>query len=145
MNDPYPYIRGLVSELGYPIKTIEFKQPKRFAGISSNNFYSLYDMALLGIVNHSVVPIRLATFFGFICAITSMCVALYYLVMKLIFWDSFPLGVAPLVIGMFFFISIQLIFLGIIGEYIISIQRSLRKLPIVTEKTRINYQSNANE
>ena len=140
VNDPYPYIRGLVSELGFPIKTIEFKQPKRFAGISSNNFYSLYDMALLGIVNHSVVPIRLATLTGFICAITSMCVALYYLTMKLVYWNSFPLGLAPLVIGMFFFISIQLIFLGIIGEYIISIQRSLRKLPIVTEKTRINYQ-----
>jgi len=145
INDPYPYIRGLVSELGYPIKTIEFKQPKRFAGISSNNFYSLYDMALLGIVNHSVAPIRLATLFGFVCAMTSLCIALYYLVMKLFFWDSFPLGLAPLVIGMFFFISVQLIFLGIIGEYVISIQRSLRKLPIVTEKKRINYQLISND
>jgi len=139
INDPYPYMRGLVSELGYPIKTVEFKQPKRFAGISSNNFYSLYDMALLGIVNHSVVPIRSATFIGFICSILSFCIALYYLIMKLIYWDSFPLGFAPLVIGVFLFVGIQFIFLGVLGEYIISIQRTVRKLPTVTEKQRIHY------
>lgn len=140
INDPYPYMRGLVSELGYPIKTIEFKQPKRFAGISSNNFYSLYDMALLGIVNHSVVPIRTATLIGFICSIISFCIALYYLIMKLIYWNSFPLGFAPLVVGVFLFVGVQFIFLGILGEYIISIQRTVRKLPIVTEKERIHYE-----
>lgn len=144
VNDPYPYIRGLVSELGFPIKTIDFKQPKRFAGISSNNIYSLYDMALLGIVNHSVVPIRFATFFGFICSIISFLIAIYYLVMKILNWNTFPLGVAPLVIGMFFFFSIQLIFLGILGEYVISIQRSVRKLPVVTEKERIHFDNHSN-
>jgi glycosyltransferase involved in cell wall biosynthesis len=139
LKDPYPYFRGLVCEIGYPIATVPFKQPKRLRGITSQNFYSLYDMAMLGITKHSKVPLRLMTLLGFGIACLSLLVAFGYLMAKLIFWNSFEIGLAPILIGLFFFSSIQMIFLGMLGEYIGSIQTQVRNLPLVVEAERINF------
>lgn len=139
LKDPYPYFRGLVCEIGYPIATVPFKQPKRLRGITSQNFYSLYDMAMLGITKHSKVPLRLMTLLGFGIACLSLLVAFGYLMAKLIFWNSFEIGLAPILIGLFFFSSIQMIFLGMLGEYIGSIQTQVRNLPLVIEAERINF------
>lgn len=139
INDPYPYFRGIIAELGYEIKTIPFNQMRRLRGISKNNFYSLYDIAMLGIVSHSLVPIRLASFIGFTMGGISILIAFVFLILKLIYWTSFPLGVAPIVIGMFLMFGILLFFIGILGEYIGSIHTYLQKRPIVVEKERINF------
>lgn len=139
MNDPCPYVRGLISELGYPVARIPFHQPTRKTGITKNNWYTLYDMAILGFTSHSKVPLRLAAMVGFAAAILSLLVALGYFIYKLCFWQSFPLGTAPLVIGLFFFTSVQLFFIGIIGEYIGAIHGRLQNRPLVIEKERINF------
>jgi glycosyltransferase involved in cell wall biosynthesis len=139
LDDPYPYFRGLVAELGYQTATVPYRQPARRRGITSNNFYSLYDLAMLGIVNHSKVPLRLATIFGFGMALLSFLIALGYLVAKLVFWDEFSLGLAPILIGFFFLSSVQLAFVGIVGEYIGSIYTQVKKLPLVVERERINW------
>ena len=142
IKDPYPYFRGLVCEIGFPIATVPFKQPRRLRGLTSQNFYSLYDIAMLGIVKHSKVPIRLMSIIGFAIASLSIIVALIYFIVKLISWDSFTLGLAPVVIGQFFFGAVQMIFLGILGEYALSIQTQVRNLPLVIEKERINFDVN---
>jgi len=139
IDDPYPYFRGLVSEIGFPMVKIPYHQPVRKRGITSNNFYRLYDMAMLGITNHSKVPLRLATMIGFLVSFLSLCVALGYLVFKLLYWDSFQLGLAPLEIGLFFFGSVQLFFIGILGEYIGAIHTQVQKRPHVVELERINF------
>ena len=139
INDPYPYFRGLIAELGYEVKTIPFEQTRRLRGITKNNFYTLYDIAMLGIVSHSMVPLRLASFFGFFIGSTSIILALVFLVLKLIYWDSFPLGVAPIVIGLFFMFGILLVFIGLLGEYIGAIHTYVQNRPIVVEKERINF------
>ncbi|MBI5700623.1 glycosyltransferase family 2 protein [Candidatus Saganbacteria bacterium] len=139
LNDPYPYFRGLISDLGFEIAIIEYIQPKRDHGITKNNFYTLYDMAMLGITNHSRVPLRLATMLGFLVSIISILVAIGYFIYKIIFWDNFNVGIAPLVIGVFFFSAVQLFFIGIIGEYIGSIHTQVLKRPLVIEKERINF------
>lgn len=139
MEEPYPYVRGLVSELGYEIARVEFTQPRRKRGITKNNFFTLYDMAMLGITSHSKLPLRLATMIGFGMSALSMLIALGYLLAKLIFWKSFTLGMAPAVIGMFFFASVQLFFIGIVGEYVGSIHLHVLKRPLVVEKERINF------
>jgi glycosyltransferase involved in cell wall biosynthesis len=139
MDEPYPYLRGLVPEIGFDIAKIEYHQPKRRRGITKNNFYTLYDIAILGITNHSKIPLRIATFTGFTMALLSFLVAVGYLVAKLIFWEKFSLGIAPLIIGFFFFSSVQLIFLGILGEYIGNIYTQILKRPLVIEKERINF------
>jgi len=138
IDDPYPFLRGLICELGYEIKAVPFAQPRRLRGISKNNFYTLYDIAMLGIVSHSKVPIRIAAFSGFALGTISMLVAIVYLVLKLLFWESFPLGLAPVVIGLFFLIGILLMFIGILGEYIGSIHTYVQRRPVVVEKERIN-------
>lgn len=143
INDPYPFLRGLICELGYDIKTIPFDQPRRLRGISKNNFYTLYDIAMLGIVSHSKVPIRIAAFVGFALGTISVLAAIVFLVLKLLFWDSFPLGIAPVVIGLFFLFGIQLMFIGILGEYIGSIHTYLQRRPVVVEKERINFDRNS--
>ncbi len=140
INDPYPYFRGLVSEIGFPTAKIPYHQPVRKRGITSNNFYRLYDMAMLGITNHSKVPLRLATMLGFAVSFLSLCVALGYLVFKLLYWNSFQLGLAPLEIGLFFFGSVQLFFIGILGEYIGAIHTQVQKRPHVVELERINFE-----
>ena len=139
IDDPYPYFRGLVSDIGFPSHEIEYTQPTRKRGISKNNFYTLYDIAMLGITNHSKVPLRLATMLGFAMAIASFLIAMGYLVAKLVFWDQFSLGTAPLIIGLFFLGSVQLFFIGIIGEYIGAIYTQVQKRPLVVEKERINF------
>jgi glycosyltransferase involved in cell wall biosynthesis len=139
IHDPYPFMRGLICELGYPIKTIPFNQPLRQRGISKNNFYTLYDLAMLGVVSHSVVPIRLAAIAGFLTGLLSILVALVFLVLKLALWDRFPIGIAPIVIGMFFMFGVVMLFIGILGEYIASIHTYVRNRPVVIERERINF------
>jgi glycosyltransferase involved in cell wall biosynthesis len=139
IEDPYPYFRGLICDLGFRRFEIPYHQPVRKRGITKNNFYSLYDMAMLGITNHSKVPLRLAAMTGFLLAFVSLAVAFGYLVYKLVFWDSFQVGMAPIVIGLFFFSSVQLFFIGILGEYIGAIHTQVLKRPRVVEKERINF------
>ena len=138
-GDPYPYFRGMVAEVGFPIKQIDYGQKRRMRGITKNNFYTLYDMAMLGITNLSKVPLRMVTFGGFVAAAISLLAGLMYLFAKLLFWRSFELGLAPTMIGLFFLGSVQLIAIGIIGEYIGSIHTIVQNRPLVTEKERINY------
>lgn len=139
IDDPYPYFRGMVMEYGWNIKTIDYTQDKRTEGRSKNNFFTLYDLAMLGFVNHSKLPLRLSAFIGFFSAIISFLVALGYLVYKLLYWNDFQVGTAPMVIGVFFFSSVQLFFIGIIGEYIGAIHTQVRKRPLVIEKERVNF------
>jgi glycosyltransferase involved in cell wall biosynthesis len=139
LDDQYPYLRGLVSELGFKRYEIPYVQPARFAGKTSANFFRLYDVAILGLTNHSKLPLRLSVFAGFFSAILSLLVAIAYLVYKLVFWYEFSVGIAPMVIGVFFFSSVQLFFIGIIGEYIGAIHTQVRKRPLVIEKERINF------
>ncbi len=139
IDDPYPYFRGLISEIGFAPALVPFDKPLRKRGITKNNFFTLYDMAMLGITKHSVAPIRLATFAGFLMSGLSLFIALGYLVAKLVFWNKFSLGTAPLLIGMFFFSSVQLFFIGVLGEYIASIHTHVRKLPLVVERERLNF------
>lgn len=137
--DPYPYFRGLICDIGFEKARVEFHQPVRKRGITKNNFYTLYDIAMLGMTNHSKVPLRLATMTGFAMAILSLISGLGYLVYKLVFWDRFSVGVAPLVIGLFFIGSVQLFFLGIVGEYVGAICTQVLRRPLVIEKERINF------
>ena len=139
IDDPYPYFRGLIAELGYPHAEIPYVQPQRVRGITKNNFYTLYDIAMLGITSHSKIPLRLATMAGFGLSAVSLLVAITYLVVKLVHWDEFSLGVAPILIGFFFFASVQLFFIGILGEYIAAIHTQILKRPLVVEKERINF------
>jgi glycosyltransferase involved in cell wall biosynthesis len=139
LDDPYPYVRGLVCELGFPVARVPYEQPKRKRGITKNNFYTLYDVAMLGITSHSKVPLRLATMLGFAASALSFMVGLAYLAYKLVFWDRFALGVAPVVIGLFFFASVQLFFIGILGEYLGAIHTKVTKRPLVIERERINF------
>jgi glycosyltransferase involved in cell wall biosynthesis len=139
-DDPYPYFRGMIAEAGFRHFDIPFHQPKRQRGVTKNNFYSLYDMAMLAITNLSKVPLRLVTFSGFAGALVSILVSLAYLVYKLIFWDQFSVGIAPLVIGVFFFMSVQMLFMGIIGEYIGTIHTLVQKRPLVVEQERVNFE-----
>jgi polyisoprenyl-phosphate glycosyltransferase len=139
LNDPYPYFRGLIADLGYQRAQVEFNQPRRQRGISKNNFYTLYDLAMLGLTGYTKVPLRIATMLGFLAAALSFVVGLVYLLYKLLFWQQFTLGSAPIVIGLFFLGSIQLFFLGIVGEYIGAIYTQIMKRPLVIEKERINF------
>ena len=138
-EDRYPYVRGLISELGYPVARIPYRQPRRKSGITKNNFYTLYDIAMLGLTSHSKVPLRLATMLGFAVSFLSLLAGLTYFVYKLVFWNQFSVGIAPLVIGLFFVGSVQLFFLGIVGEYVGAIHTQVLKRPLVIEKERINF------
>jgi polyisoprenyl-phosphate glycosyltransferase len=139
LDEPYPYYRGLIAELGLTPALIPYRQPARQRGLTKNNWYTLYDLAMLGITSHSKVPLRLATMVGFSLSILSFAVAMAYLVYKLVFWDRFTAGVAPLVIGAFFLFSVQLFFLGLLGEYIAVIHTRVMKRPLVVEKERVNF------
>ena len=140
MKDPYPYFRGMIAEVGLPHVELPFHQPARKRGITKNNLYTLYDLAMLGITNYSKVPLRLVTFSGFFSAFLSILAGFGYLIYKLIYWQRFSAGIAPLVIGIFFFASIQLIFLGIIGEYVGAIHTLAQNRPLVFENERINFE-----
>lgn len=138
-EDPYPYLRGLVCEIGFEKAFVEFNQPMRKRGITKNNFYTLYDNAMIGIVKHSKVPLRLMTFLGFGLSFMSLLIALLYFILKLIFWDKFEFGLAPIIISIFFLASVQLFCMGVLGEYIGAIYTRVNKKPIVVEKERINF------
>lgn len=139
LDDPTPFLRGIVAELGYRRKEIPYEQPRRRAGKTHNNFYRLYDAAMLSVTSYTKAGLRLATIFGSICAVVSMLIAMVYLVMKLIWWDRFPAGMAPMLIGMLFLGSVQLFFIGFLGEYIMSINQRVMKRPLVIEEERINF------
>lgn len=138
-GDRYPYFRGLIADFGYARAEVPFVQPPRLRGISKNNFYTLYDIAMLGMTSHSKVPLRLATMAGFALSVVSLLVAVSYLIAKLFWWNDFSVGIAPLVIGVFFFASVQLFFVGILGEYIGAIHTQVHKRPLVVESERVNF------
>lgn len=139
IQDPYPYLRGLICELGYEIKTIQFTQPRRIRGVSKNNFYTLYDMAMLGIISHSKLPLRLASMFGFLLAFLSFLSAVGFFVYKLLHWHDVPLGLAPFAILVMLLFGMMFIFIGVLGEYVGSIHTYVQNRPIVVEKERINF------
>ena len=139
IDDPYPYFRGLLMEIGYPVSLIPFHQPNRVYGESSYNFFSLYDYFMLGMTQHSKLPIRFITMFGFLVSVVSLLIAIYFTVMRFICPDTCGDGGSPLLIGIFFFGSIQAFFIGILGEYIGSIHTKQRKMPLVVVKERVNF------
>ena len=140
LKDPTPFMRGLVAELGFARKEIPYEQPQRRAGKTHNNWYTLYDAAMLSFTSYTKIGLRLATFMGILAGIGSFIVAIIYLILKLTHWNSFTAGMAPVVIGMFFLGGIQLFFLGFIGEYILSINKRVMNRPLVVEEERINFE-----
>jgi glycosyltransferase involved in cell wall biosynthesis len=139
INDPYPYFRGMIFELVDKVDIIEFDQPQRLSGKSNSSFYVLFDMAMLAIVKHSKLPLRIMTISGFIIGVATFFIGIFFIIKKLLFWDEFQLGLAPLIAGVFFGISIIIIMLGLIGEYIGFVLTQTRNLPLVVEKERINF------
>ena len=139
IKDPYPYFRGLIPEITNDVKLLPFHQPERLSGKTKNNFYTLYDIGILGIIKHSKIPLRFFTFIGLATSIISLIVAIIFFIRKLLDWESFTVGVAPLIIGFFFIASLQIFLLGFIGEYVMSILTQTRKMPLVIEKERINF------
>jgi glycosyltransferase involved in cell wall biosynthesis len=139
LPDPYPYFRGIVAELGFRYATVPYTQPLRTRGITKNNLYTLYDLGVQGIVNHSRIPLRVATILGFVSSVITLIAALVYFVMKMLFWYNLPIGVAPVIIGLFCVASVQLFFLGVLGEYVGSIYTQVRNRPLVVEQERINF------
>lgn len=139
LHDPTPFIRGIVAELGPERKEIEYEQPRRRAGKTHNNLYTLYDAAMLSFTSYTKVGMRLATFLGFGIAIVSFVVALFYLVAKLLFWQSFTAGYAPMMIAVFFMGGVQLVFLGFLGEYVMSMNARVMNRPLVIEEKRLNF------
>lgn len=145
VDDPTPFLRGMVAEFGFERKEIPYEQPKRRAGKTHNNFYTLYDAAMLGFTSYTKVGLRIATFAGAVCSFICMVVAIVYLIMKLIWWDRFSAGMAPLLIGMMFIGSVQIFFLGIIGEYVLSINQRVMHRPLVVEEERINFDEDVDD
>jgi len=139
LNDPYPFFRGMVSEVGYKVAKIPYDQPVRIKGVTKNNFYTLYDIGILGIINNSKVLLRLAVFLSVIIGLLSLGTGIWYLIEKLIYWDEMKMGIAPLVIGGSFAFSVLLFFVGVIGEYIGAIYTQVLNRPLVFEKERINF------
>ncbi len=139
LKDPTPFLRGIVAELGYKRKEIPYEQPKRRAGKSKNNFYSLYDAAMLSVTSYTKIGLRLCTFIGMFCGFLSAFFGILYLIFKLIWWDRFAAGMAPVLIGMFMLGSLQLFFIGFIGEYVSSINQRVMNRPLVIEEERINF------
>jgi glycosyltransferase involved in cell wall biosynthesis len=139
IQDPYPFFRGMISEVGFKVALIDYTQPARMRGITKNNFYTLYDMGILGLINNSKIPLRFLVFLGFTMGFLSLIIGLGYLVTKLIFWNKFSVGIAPLIIGGSLAFSFILFFLGIIGEYIGAIYTQVLNRPLVFEQERINF------
>lgn len=145
LKDPTPFLRGIVAEFGFKRKDIPYQQEARRAGKTSNNFYKLYDAAMLSFTSYTKIGLRLATFIGFFFSFVSFLVAFLYLILKLLFWDSFSIGTAPILIGIFLLGSIQLIFIGLIGEYILSMNARVINRPLVIEEERINFDDERKE
>lgn len=140
LEDPTPFLRGIVAELGYKRKEIQYEQPKRRAGKTHNNFYTLYDAAMLSITSYTKIGLRLCTFSGILTGGISFIIGIAYLIMKLVRWNSFQVGTAPILIGMFMLGAIELFFIGMIGEYILSINQRVMKRPLVVEEERLNFE-----
>ena len=140
LEDPTPFLRGIVAELGYERLEIPYTQAKRRAGKTSNNWYKLYDAGMLSITSYSKVLMRIATMLGFVVAISSLVIAVFYFVLKLIYWNDVPYGTAPMLIGIYLIGSIQIFFIGLLGEYVLSINTRVMKRPLVIEETRINFE-----
>lgn len=140
INDPYPYLRGLIDELGYPMKTIEFTQPRRLRGITKNNFYTLIDIAMLGIISHSILPIRMATFLGVIVSGLSLLAELFIIAAKLLWWNKFEASLDVILLLITFLIGAIMFFIGILGEYVSVLHTYAKRRPIVTEKERVNFE-----
>lgn len=145
LDDPMPYLRGIIAELGFKRKEIPYEQAKRAAGRTKNNFYSLYDYGMIGITSYSKVVMRMATIFGFLFSFLSLTIAFIYLILKLVYWYSFPMGTAPLLIGVFFLGSLQLFFIGFLGEYILNINTRVMRRPLVIEEKKLNFEEDADE
>lgn len=143
-DDPYPYFRGMIADVGFDAVEVPYTQPMRKKGVSKNNFYSLYDIGMLGITSYSKIPLRLAAMGGFFLSAVSLCISVIFFIVKLIFWQTFHAGIAPVMIGLFFFSSVQLFFIGLLGEYIASINTRVMKRPLVIEKERINFEPDLN-
>jgi len=139
-EDPYPYFRGMIAEIGLPTVKLLYDQPARKFGITKNNWYTLYDIGMLGIISNSKIPLRLAALAGFIGASLSFVAALAYLILKLLFWSTMSFGLAPMLVGVFFISSLQLVFLGVMGEYIGSIYTQVQKRPYAVELDRVNFE-----
>jgi glycosyltransferase involved in cell wall biosynthesis len=139
INDPYPYIRGLIFELGYKVDFVDFDQPQRNSGTSKNNLYTLFDLGLTGVVKHTNAILRIMILLGFFLSIVSLLIAFTFLIMKLLFWNSFQLGLAPFIIGFFGLTAFQIMIIGLIGEYISTVLSYSKNLPLVIEKERINF------
>lgn len=137
--DPYPFFRGIIAEIGFRVERISYTQPRRERGITKNNFFTLYDMGILGIISNSKVPLRLATFFGFILAFVSLMAGIGFFIGKLLFWNTFQAGIAPMLIGNFFLFGVLLFFIGILGEYVGAIYTQVLSRPRVYESERINF------
>lgn len=140
IKDPYPYLRGMITELGFKPKLIEFTQNKREKGITKNNFYTLYDIGMLGIISNSIMPLRIISFFGFIISFISIIIGIYYFFKKLIFWSEFTAGIAPLIILTSFLFGALFLVIGFIGEYLAHILRYVNNRPIIVEEKRINFE-----
>lgn len=139
LDDPTPFLRGIVAELGFHRKEIEYRQAKRRFGKTHNNWYTLYDAAMLSFTSYTKVGLRLATIVGFLFSALTMLIAMLYLVAKIIWWDRFPMGTAPMLIGVFFLGSVQLFFIGLLGEYVLNINTKVMRRPLVIEEERINF------
>ncbi|MBR4786470.1 MAG: glycosyltransferase [Bacteroidales bacterium] len=145
LKDPTPFIRGIVAELGYKRVDLEYTQAKRRAGKTKNNFFTLFDAAMLSFTSYTKIGLHLVTIAGMVISVLSFLAALFYLVYKLLFWNSFSAGLAPLVVGMFFFSGLQLLFIGFVGEYVMSINTRVMNRPLVIEEERINFDTDENE
>lgn len=145
LDDPTPFLRGIVAELGYDRKEIPYEQRKRRSGKTSNNFFRLYDAAMLSFTSYTKIGLRISMFIGFFIAAVSIVIAMIYFVLKIVYWNTFVAGTAPILIGMFFLGAVQLIFLGVLGEYILSINQRVMKRPLVIEEERLNFEHNRKE
>jgi len=139
MPDAYPFFRGMVAEIGFKVEKIPYNQPRRCSGLTKNNFYTLYDIGILGLINNSKTLLRLSIFSSIIFGLLSIVTAIYYLTMKLLYWDIFSLGVAPMLIGGSLMFSLLLLFIGILGEYIGAIYTQILNRPLVFEQERVNF------
>jgi len=140
IKDPYPYFRGILTEIADNIKLVPYVQPQRKFGISKINFFSMYDFAITGVVKHSNFPIRIMSIAGFLSSILSILISLGYFIYKLANWNNFDAGIAPILVGIYAFFSFQLLFMGLIGEYVLSIHQNTRNVPLVFEKERTNFE-----
>ena len=145
LDDPTPFLRGIVAELGFRRKDIAYEQQKRRAGKTHNNWFTLYDAAMLSFTSYTKTGLRIATILGFVVGAISMVIAFVYLILKLVYWDRFVAGMTPILLAVLILGSLQLFFIGFLGEYVLSINKRVMKRPLVIEEERLNFEENAEE